>query len=134
MNFVKKNQISSGKLDVEILSKNSGFPKKCKNKKFSLFSAPSLRSASSRFGKRIVFVAFQKSSFQILSLLLSSLFFSFLFFSLSPLSFWENVFLNFAFLKIKCIRLKCMFLNFAFFKNKRSLPFRRKISERGGLT
>ena len=53
INFIKKMKKSSGKLDVEILSKNSGFPKKWKNKEFSLFSPGLGRRCA--FGKRCVF-------------------------------------------------------------------------------
>ena len=80
INFIKKMKKSSGKLDVEILSKNSGFPKKWKNKEFSLFSPGLGRRCA--FGKRCVFT--WMCSFcclkKIPSLLLSSVF-SFPFFS-----------------------------------------------------
>ena len=95
---------SSGKLDVEILSKNSGFPKKWKNKEFSLFSPGLGRRCA--FGKRCVFT--WMCSFcclkKIPSLLLSSVFsfpfFSFLFFLyvflffFCSFSLFENDFLN----------------------------------------
>ena len=104
INFIKKMKKSLGKLDVEILSKNSGFPKKWKNKEFSLFSPGLGRRCA--FGKRCVFT--WMCSFcclkKIPSLLLSSVFsfpfFSFLFFLyvflffFCSFSLFENDFLN----------------------------------------